>query len=179
MLTAHSDVARDPDRFSVRVLPPSPGRFAGNDLAHQDPVGADPDRFDGLLEPPLSAWMRGQDLDRPVRSWLPRGLPAPTEPTDRIRKALAAPEEARGDRLVWLGGAPLPVEDGLVLFGQGSPQPVACSEEAADWLCEVLDAARPDQPPLSWAEVEPTFPGGAKARRTLLRAARQAGLLRV
>ena len=179
VLTRHSAVAAAPERFSVQVLPPAPGRFAQNDLSHRDPVGADPDRFEGLLEPPLHAWMRGQELDRPVRSWLPRGLPAPTEAPDRIQRALQPPDEARGDRLVWLGGEPLQVEGGLVLFGQGPPVPVQAHEDAADWLCEVIDAARPDQPPLSWAEVEPTFPGGAKARRSLLRAARQAGLVRV
>ncbi|MCB9778468.1 MAG: radical SAM protein [Alphaproteobacteria bacterium] len=178
VLTRHSGVFADPARHRVQLPPLPTGVFATNDLPHGDPTGGDHDRFDAPLVAALHAWMRGADLDLPVSAWLPDDLPAPTEAEDRIARALRA-EPVRGDRLVWLGGEVLQTEAGAVLFGPGGAEELTADEDAATWLVEVLDAARPGQPPLSWEDARAAFPGGKKTLRRLLRAADAIGLVRI
>lgn len=177
VLTRHSGVYADPGRYGV-ALPPTGPRFAGNDLPHRDPIGVDPDRFEGLLEPPLRAWMRGQDLDRPVHTWLPKSMPRTQEPPDRITRALVE-EEERGDRLVWLGGEVLEGPSELVLSSAAGFVEVRGRPDERQWLAEVLDAARPSAEPLRWDEARDSFPGKPATLTRMMRAARQAGLVRV
>jgi len=180
VLTRHSPVAADPGRFQVRALPPQGPIFAANDLRHEDRVGADPAPFEEPLARSLEAWMRGEELERPVESWLRARLGPSCEAPDRIVRALGGEEaEATGDRVLWLGGEVLEAEGGLVLHGMGGPVLAEGRPERLEWLAELVEAAAPDQPPLSWTQAKASFPGGAKALRRLLRAARSAGLVRI
>jgi len=61
----------------------------------------------------------------------------------------------------------------------GGPVLAEGGPERLEWLAELVEAAAPDQPPLSWTQAKASFPGGAKALRRLLRAARSAGLVRI
>lgn len=157
VLTRHAPIYREPEAFGV-VLPPDAGRaFAANDLQHGDPMGADHDRFDEVLPRSLAAWMQGRELDRPVHTWFD-DMPPTTEPPDRIARALAEPV-SDGKRLVWLGGAPLADEAGVHLHHLMGSVFIPCSEDEADWLVEVLEAAHPAEEALTLAEVVDVFPG--------------------
>ncbi|MFZ5481963.1 MAG: B12-binding domain-containing radical SAM protein [Myxococcota bacterium] len=177
VLTRHSAIHPDPGAFGVIVPPLPPGVFAANDVPHVDPTGADPDRFDEALPRALAAWMRGRELDRPAHAWIP-GAPPTSEPPDRIRRALAPPADA-GDRLVWLGGDVLADDDALVLCTPERDVRVRGRRAEIEWLAEVVEAARPDRPPLRFDDARRAFPGEAEACERKLRIARAAGLVRV
>ncbi len=175
VLTRHSPVYANPAAYGVTVPPEAPS-FARNDVPHLDPLGADHDRFDSPLVRALEAYKSGRGFDRSAASWFGRGAPVATEPPDRVARALAEPPPPFGGRLVWLGGDPLVDDDGLVLHGIDGPLTLRGPQPALDWLGDVLMAARPGEPPLSWEEVRATGPKGLDR---LLEAVRRAGLVAV
>ncbi len=182
VLTRHSRVFQDPTRYGVSFEVPKGPLFATNDLPHTDHQGADHDVFDAPLARSLMDWMAGRHLDRPVASWFDRPVPAPTSPLDRVRQAVASPPDdpSDGKRLVWLGSGTLDAGDHLVLFDRaGVPHEVQGTEEARDWLQEVLDAATSGPDPLRLVDARSAFPGGARAWRRIWRDARRAGLVAV
>ena len=166
VLTRHSRVVRDPERYGVEVLPGE--GFAANDLQHRDPTGGDHDAFDSLLPRLLHDWMRGRDLHRPVAGT--------TVAPHRIAEALELPAE-RGRQLIWLGGEPLHGE-GLLLHCGDEELFVEGSEEELDWLAQVLEAASPRQE-LRVEQVLAVFPGDFEAFRDRWQAVRALGLLQV
>ncbi len=157
VLTRHAPVYAEAEAFGVKLPPLDPGRFAQNDLTHEDPSGCAHERFDDGLVASLQAWMQGRALDRPVHTWFD-GAPPTTEPPDRVMRALGEPER-RGRRLVWLGGRPLADDDGVHLHRIDGVVFIPCDPDAADWLCEVLDAARPGEDAILFADVRAVFPG--------------------
>ena len=183
VLTRHSGVARDPARYGVTVPTLAPTLFATNDLPHLDPDGADHDRFDAVLPRALAAWMRGRDLDRPAHTWFD-GPVAPTrEPPDRIRAAVAdaeAPTEpAPTHRLLWLGGDVLADDGALLLHTRDDTVRVRGRGASIDWLAEVLEAARPGQPALTWEAARAAFPGDWARFAGTFAKVRRAGLIGV
>ncbi len=178
VLTVHSGMFPDRERYGVIAHPPAAAAFARNDVEHEDPHGADHDRFDAPLVAMLGSWMRGEALDRPVHTWFAPGTPATTEPPDRIARALAVPRDDTGTRLVWIGGDLL--DDGalVVHHARGSVR-VRASSAARDWVHEVVDAARPGKAPLAWETARAAFPGNDAAFAGLWPKLRRAGLLRI
>ena len=175
VLTRHAPISLEPHDFQVTPVP-LVGSFGQNDLDHRDPLGGDHDRFDDVLPSALAAWLRGRELDRPVHTWGP-GLPPSAEPSDRIRRALAAPTPA-GRRLVWLGGEPLSEDGAVVLHGPDGAAVIHGEEPALDWLVEVLDAARPGGE-LLYDEASEAFPGDWDDFAQAWSTVRAAGLLRL
>jgi hypothetical protein len=180
VLTRHSRVFAEPERFGVRYAEPR-GVFAANDIPHEDPTGGDHDRFDEPLVAALAAWMRGEALERPVNAWLPPGLPRPSEPPDRVTRALRRGQDLMGarTRLVWIGAGPLEDQDGVVLHGADGAWHVQGDEAELAWVMEVLDAARPGSEPLRFAEARAAFPTDWQAFADRWRTLRAAGLLGV
>jgi hypothetical protein len=177
VLTRHSGMYPRAAEYGAVVLPEPPSRFASNDVPHADPLGADHDRFDEVLPRALAAWMRGRDLDRPVTAWFDRPVPAPTEPPDRILRALAAPPPPMGDRLVWIGGDMLEDDGAIVLHSLAGPVRVAGRRAERDWLHAVVEAARPGQPPVARDAALGAFPGDWERFATRWDRVRAAGLL--
>lgn len=175
VLTRHAPVFREPDVFSVQLPSVDDRRFASNDLPHEDPTGAEHDRFDDGLVLSLQAWMQGQQLNRAVHTWFDEA-PVTTEPPDRVRSALGVvPRD--GKRLVWLGGDPLRDDEGVVLHTTEASVFIAAGDDEADWLVEVLDAARPSSDALLLADVLPSFPGDWEAFAGSWATVRELGLV--
>jgi hypothetical protein len=178
VLTRHSAIHPDPAAYGVLVPPLPSGIFAANDVPHEDPSGADHDRFDEALPRALAAWMRGRELDRPAHAWIP-GAPPTTEPPDRVRRAVAAPVPETGERLVWLGGDVLGDERALVLCTAEGDTRVTGPRPDLDWLAEVVEAARPGNPPLRYDAARGAFPGDWEAFARSWAKVRSAGLVLV
>ena len=70
-LTAHSPIARAPQKFGIRLLPyPSPERrFALNEIPYEEPGAPDHDRLGEGLRRALYNYMLGLGLDLPVKTW--------------------------------------------------------------------------------------------------------------
>lgn len=179
VFTRHSGMARDPARYGVVIPPLDPGSFADNDVPHLDPDGADHDRFDAPLPAALAAWMRGRQLDRPAHDWIVGASPSREDPR-RIECALRRPiVEPRPDaHLVWLGGGVSGGRGKLVLDTVTEQVVLRARRDDADWLAEVIDAARP-RAGLSWADARAAFPGDWERFEPTFAAARKAGLVLV
>lgn len=181
VLTRHSRVFSDPERFSVSFAVPQGPLFATNDLPHDDPTGADHDRFDRPLAAALDAWMAGRDLDRPVARWFDAPVVEPCSPARRVVDCLGEPAAPRdGARLVWVGQGVLDAGDHLRLVGRtGDIHKVEGRRDALDWLSEVIDAASPGEDELRWGDAMAAFPGRPHTLHRALAVARSAGLLAV
>jgi hypothetical protein len=180
VLTRHSRVFAEPERFGISYRTPE-GVFATNDIPHQDPTGGDHDRWDTPLATALAAWMRGEDLERPIASWLPMDLPSSEEAADRIVRALPSQPPPMRDRhrLVWLGGEPLEEQGAVLLHGAGGQALLEGCDDELGWALELLDAAQPGGEPLRFHEARDAFPGDWAAfapRWSLLRAAGLVGV---
>jgi hypothetical protein len=177
VLTRHAPIYQDPARFGIEIPPlPEGPIFATNDIPHTDSVGADPVRFDRDLVHALHAWMEGEHLERPAHIWFDPPLVPTTEPPRRIDKALKHTPEI-GERLVWLGGEVLDAPDGLVLHHADGTVQIGGRSDERDWLCEVIEAARPGEDPLTLSEVQEAFPGEWRRFQKRWEKVREAGMV--
>ena len=176
VLTTHSGITPDPEAFGIQIDPLPPGAFAVNDRHHQDLSGADPDRFDAVLPRALAAWMRGRELERPAHTWFAPPLPPAEVDPGFVQQALEEPPPL-GNRLIWLGGEPLDGPDGLVLHLPDSTLVLSLGDAEAQWLTEVLEAARPGGEVLTVQEAQSVFPGDWARFSPSWEALRAAGLL--
>mgnify|MGYP000860875968 CR=1 FL=1 len=71
-LTAHSPIAREPEKFGIRLLPlpKAEPRFALNEIPYEEPGAPDHERLGEGLRRALYNYMLGLGLDLPARAWL-------------------------------------------------------------------------------------------------------------
>ena len=67
--TVHSDVGRDPEKYHCTIAARPAGRFAKNDLVHEDPTGCDHQSFAQGLNKAVYNYMHGIGMDLAIRSW--------------------------------------------------------------------------------------------------------------
>jgi hypothetical protein len=157
-LTRHSPIAAAPERYRVRVVGPTAGPFANNDLVHEDPTGGHHERFAEGLRRALLHYMHGRGLDEDVRRWFAdegsakrRRRLAPTSVApDFIARAIAdrRGEPARANaRLVWIGGPVEPARDGrrtgVLVTGRNAGRFIAAPPRIARWIAAAVEEARP------------------------------------
>lgn len=109
-MTAHSPVGKDPAKYNVEKLTDTVGRFANNDIAHNDPTGADHEAFSYGLKKSLLNFMHGTCLDYPLHKWFEFKTPKTTVPADFITRALEEEDSSiakSNAKLVWLGNLPV------------------------------------------------------------------------
>lgn len=108
-MTAHSPVGLHPEEFDVMRLGPDAGKFANNDLEHNDPLGADHDRFAEGLRKSLFNYMHGVCLDFPLSRWFDFKTPPTSIPPNYLERSIHEPAElvARPNAvIVWTGSLP-------------------------------------------------------------------------
>jgi hypothetical protein len=108
-MTAHSPVGLAPQNFSVKKKSELVGRFANNDIEHEDPVGADHESFGYGLKKSLLNYMHGACFDYPLQKWFDFKVPKPSVAPDFITKAVEEQEYAPANdhqKIVWLGKTP-------------------------------------------------------------------------
>jgi radical SAM superfamily enzyme YgiQ (UPF0313 family) len=74
--TIHSDVGRHPEKYHCRIIDHPVGRFANNDLLHEDRIGCDPHRYAQGLNKAVYNFMHGIGTDLPVKAWFDFRVPA-------------------------------------------------------------------------------------------------------
>lgn len=74
-LTIHSPIAREPEKFGIRILPfegDAAHRFACNEIFFEESGAPDWERIGSALHLATYNYMRGQGLDRPISFWMRR-----------------------------------------------------------------------------------------------------------
>jgi hypothetical protein len=74
--TVHSDVGKNPEKYHVKIIAPPVGKFAKNDLQHEDPTGCDHPAFTQGLNKAVYNFMHGIGMDHPVADWFDFKVPA-------------------------------------------------------------------------------------------------------
>jgi hypothetical protein len=69
-LTAHSEVARDPEHFSITLLPETPGSFARNEIPFDGHPDYNLDRVGQALRTAMYNYQHGAGFEIPVSDWL-------------------------------------------------------------------------------------------------------------
>ncbi len=69
-LTAHSEVARDPERFCITLLPEPLGSFARNEIPFEGHFDYDLDRVGEALRTAMYNYQHGTAFEMPVTDWL-------------------------------------------------------------------------------------------------------------
>lgn len=87
-LTAHSPLAREPERFGLKLLPRPAGGFAVNEIPYEEPGAPDVAAVGDALRRATYNFMHGVCLDRPVREWFEKRAPKPRLPPDAVQKWL-------------------------------------------------------------------------------------------
>jgi hypothetical protein len=108
--TIHSDVGKNPAKYQCRIIGPPAGRFAKNDLQHEDPVGCDHQAFTQGLNKAVYNFMHGIGMDHPVVDWFDFKVPAISVKRNYVEQANKqhpAPDSERlTSRLLWLENQP-------------------------------------------------------------------------
>ena len=87
-LTIHSPMARDPERYGIRLLTAPRARFARNEIPYQEMRGIDHARFGPGLRKAVYNFMHGVGLDEDVRAWFDFRVPAARVDRRRIARRL-------------------------------------------------------------------------------------------
>jgi hypothetical protein len=196
--TAHSPIGLDPSAAGIRILGPSFGGFAENDLRHDDPSGNCPVWLGAGLRSAVMNYMEQAGTTLPLSRWFTHRVPAPLVPRTWLRRALRNSErleDAAERRCVWIGSSPI-LERGqglrsrVILPTRADDSVLSLPADEAEWLVRLLRESTPqadhegkEYPRLT--ELRSRFP--AVGRRTFARfcnsktwsTARRAGLLLV
>lgn len=95
--TIHSDVGKNPKKYSCNVSGHKVGRFANNDLVHEDPRGCNHSAFTQGLNKAVYNFMHGIGTDMAIKDWFDFPVPAVSvkrnfvkQETDQYRKNFKA-----------------------------------------------------------------------------------------
>ncbi len=83
-LTTHSPMAKEPEKFGIRLLPPPEGGFALNEIPYDEPGASDPFVIGDALRRATYNYMHGVCLDRPAREWFGKKAPKPRLPLQAV-----------------------------------------------------------------------------------------------
>lgn len=108
--TVHSDVGNDPEKYQCTIAARPSGRFAKNDLVHEDPTGCDHQSFAQGLNKAVYNYMHGIGMDLAIKSWFGFRVPAVSVTRDYVERAIKEGPAADDDRLrsgvLWIENQP-------------------------------------------------------------------------
>jgi hypothetical protein len=123
-LTAHSPIGQNPAEFGILHTDNS-GKFANNDVTHQDPKGADHTKFGDGLRKALFNYMHEAGFDLPLSQWFEFKVPPTSVPRGYIRKMLESKESSDlpfTRQIIWIG--PTPKVNSIVKLKKGKQRMV-------------------------------------------------------
>jgi len=88
--TVHSDVGKNPQKYSCTISDYPAGGFAGNDLVHKDPRGCDHRVFAQGLNKAVYNFMHGIGTDMAIQDWFDFPVPAISVKRSYVRQAIKA-----------------------------------------------------------------------------------------
>lgn len=88
--TVHSDVGKNPQKYSCTILDLQAGGFARNDVVHVDHGGCDHQIFTRGLNKAVYNFMHGIGMDMPIKDWFDFPVPASLIKRNYIKQAVNA-----------------------------------------------------------------------------------------
>ncbi len=89
--TVHSDVGRNPEKYHVKIVDSPAGKFAKNDLQHEDPTGCDHQAFAQGLNKAVYNFMHGIGTDQPIGGWFDFKVPKIAVKRNFVEQAIKQP----------------------------------------------------------------------------------------
>ena len=86
--TVHSDVGKNPQKYSCTILDPQAGGFALNDLAHVDHSGCEYQLFAHGLNKAVYNFMHGIGTDMVIKDWFDVPVPASSVKRNYIKQTI-------------------------------------------------------------------------------------------
>jgi len=88
--TVHSDVGKNPQKYSCKISDPPAGGFATNDLVHVDPRGCAHQDFARGLNKAVYNFMHGIGTDMAIKDWFDFPVPATSVKRNYAKQAINA-----------------------------------------------------------------------------------------
>lgn len=86
--TVHSDVGKNPQKYSCTIADHPAGGFARNDLAHVDPGGCTHEVFAAGLNKAVYNFMHGIGTDMPIQDWFDFPVPRISVKRNYVQQAI-------------------------------------------------------------------------------------------
>jgi Radical SAM superfamily len=150
--TVHSDVGRHPEKYQCRIIDRPVGRFAANDLVHEDRIGCDPHIYAHGLNKAVYNFMHGIGTDLSIKDWFDFHVSAVSIKRNYVEQAInEAPiidiERSRAS-VLWMGNQPYVEQNGptkrgtqggkskLVFYNKREKFILTTTAERGEWLNE-------------------------------------------
>lgn len=157
-LTFHSPVAKEPEKYKIKITTQGLGSFANNDLEYKDLSGTRHEQFSEGLKKSLFNYMHGICFEYPLHSWFEFKVPKTTHPPHLIKSLVQKKvfkEIPSHQKVFWLGahvqkkqntyhkkGKKIE-ETFLRIFHLTETVDIPCSPRVADWLDKNLKSLTP------------------------------------
>ena len=157
--TVHSDVGNDPGKYHCTIAARPAGRFAKNDLAHEDPSGCDHLSFAQGLNKAVYNFMHGIGMDLAIKEWFDFRVPAVSVKKYFVERAInegpVFDGERSGSRVLWIENPPCfmqhdPAKKGdgerkckLVFHARTENFTVTTRREVGEWLNDTFPRLSP------------------------------------
>ncbi len=108
--TVHSDVGRHPKKYHCRIIDQPGGRFASNDLLHEDSIGCDPHVYTQGINKAVYNFMHGIGTDFSIKSWFDFRVPAISMKRNYVEQAIkeapAFDKDKMKSGILWIENQP-------------------------------------------------------------------------
>jgi len=154
--TVHSDVGRHPEKYHCRIIDHPVGRFASNDLVHEDSIGCNPHVYAQGLNKAVYNFMHGIGTDLPVNAWFDFQVPAISIKRNYVKQGIneapAFDSERLRSRILWLENKPHylkcdPTKTGkqvnkstFICYTRKGSFTVFINPDRGEWLSQIFDA---------------------------------------
>lgn len=153
--TVHSDVGRHPEKYQCRIIDHPAGRFAKNDLVHEDRIGCDPHVYAQGLNKAVYNFMHGIGTDLSIKDWFDFQVPSISIKRNYVKQAInEAPvfdNERSRSRILWMENQPHYMQydstkkrerarkNKFVFYTKTENFALSTSAEMGDWLNNVFN----------------------------------------
>lgn len=153
--TVHSDVGKHPEKYKIRIIDRPTGRFANNDLEHEDPIGCDHQAFAHGLNKAVYNFMHGIGTDFPIKEWFDFKVPSVSIKRNVVGQAIKEKpvfdEERMKSGILWLESPPKYLRDNstrkgkeiknsrLVFYTKAETFTLTAQAEVGEWLNNIFD----------------------------------------